>query len=523
MNGTANRIYEGFIAEVDPVDKFSKGADCCLSWNTKHNFLHVTAVPKPFRIYLDEIVTAKQVGPDNKMTLTTYVLNAGERQVKLFEITVKDFSNFKQEFCQRIQPAAPPHKPRNATPKVIVIINPFSGQQKALDYWLEHAQPIFKQANILYETGTTASRGHATKIAHEINLDDVQAIAIASGDGLVAEVILGLLTRKDKQRALKVPILHIPGGTGNGLAASVAYQSNEPFPPRGVFCKQMALMMTKPRYRPLRLYHTEMTNGGKIVHQPMFMSVTWGLIADIDLGSERFRWAGMIRYHIEAFIRIARLPTVSRYKGRISYLPVTDKALLRKTMLKANADRELFGNKHFECTDVKELTPEEVESSQETGTKTVEEAFKGTHILNEKVPNLTDPVPRNWEVIDSEFVFVSLTSMSHIGSDLPYTPSARLEEEVFYLSFVDWRTLKTRFHMAHLLITIDRCAHLAHACLQTIPVLACRVEPAAGTGGYVALDGEACESGASFQVVSTSLQATVVARQARENAQEISK
>jgi len=123
-------------------------------------------------------------------------------------------------------------------------------------------------------------------------------------------------------------------------------------------------------------------------------------------------------------------------------------------------------------------------------------------------------VPAEWETIEGEFVFVCLTSMSHIGSDLPYHPSAKLEEEVFYLSFVDWRTLKSRLHMAHLMITIDRCSHLDHRCLQVIPVLACRVEPAQGTGGYVALDGEAvCGPGSRFQVTASKLRATVVARE----------
>lgn len=47
--------------------------------------------------------------------------------------------------------------------------------------------------------------------------------------------------------------------------------------------------------------------------------------------------------------------------------------------------------------------------------------------------------------------------------------------------------------------------------------MACRVEPAIEAGGYVALDGEPCKPGQAYQVVSTSLQATVIARQPRYN------
>jgi hypothetical protein len=80
-------------------------------------------------------------------------------------------------------------------------------------------------------------------------------------------------------------------------------------------------MCAKPAFRALRLYHVRLNYSQIAVNFnfyaffkvqtaengefPMFMTAGWGLMADIDLGSERFRWMGMIRLHIEAFIRIA--------------------------------------------------------------------------------------------------------------------------------------------------------------------------------------------------------------------------
>jgi hypothetical protein len=61
-------------------------------------------------------------------------------------------------------------------------------------------------------------------------------------------------------------------------------------------------MCARPAYRSLRLNHVQTAEDGELA---MFLTANWGLMADIDLGSERFRWAGMIRLHIEAFIRIA--------------------------------------------------------------------------------------------------------------------------------------------------------------------------------------------------------------------------
>jgi len=36
-----------------------------------------------------------------------------------------------------------------------------------------------------------------------------------------------------------------------------------------------------------------------------FLSITWGIIADVDSESERFRSLGNARFHVGAFIRIA--------------------------------------------------------------------------------------------------------------------------------------------------------------------------------------------------------------------------
>jgi hypothetical protein len=125
------------------------------------------------------------------------------------------------------------------------------------------------------------------------------AIHHFSGDGLVSEVIQGLMSRNDVESALRLPILHLPMGTGNALAASVCYHaklvnntqhnysntihidiilSSEPFPPRGSFSHQMALMALRPVYKRLRLYRAEF-NWAPTKH--MFLSLSWGLMADI--------------------------------------------------------------------------------------------------------------------------------------------------------------------------------------------------------------------------------------------------
>ncbi|CAD5224757.1 unnamed protein product [Bursaphelenchus okinawaensis] len=405
----------------------------------------------------------------------------------------------------------PPHKPSEVATKqkrVLVLLNPFSGQKRSQKRWEGDCRPVFDEAGVYYTIVKTEHVQHATEIVQEMNLNDFTAIVILSGDGLVSEVLTGLITRADRARALKIPLLHIPAGTANALAAAVAFQTGEPFSPRGNFCPEMALMIGRPSYKPLRLYHVETEKDGPKL---MFLTAVWGLIADIDLGSERFRWAGLSRLHIEAFVRVAQLPSVATYKGRISYKPVENKQLSRNTRIKASEVRSRLGAAYFRTDIVEEY--DDIKDAKAGGVESLQKAFEDSNDSGNKFPRLKDPVPSDWTVIEGEYAFVCLSSISHIGSDLPYCPSAKLGSDIMYLSLVDWRTIKSRFHIAHLLITIDQCLHLDHECFQMIPVTACRVEPAPNSGGYVAIDGEPISMGSAFQVTSTDLTATVIGRE----------
>lgn len=64
----------------------------------------------------------------------------------------------------------------------------------------------------------------------------------------------------------------------------------------------------------------------------------------------------MARLHLEAFLRIARLPSVARYRARLSYLPMPDgparRELERKLRFGIQQPRKAFGNGHFSAGEV---------------------------------------------------------------------------------------------------------------------------------------------------------------------------
>ena len=93
--------------------------------------------------------------------------------------------------------------------KIMLIINPTSGGEKALDYKdkLENkAKKYFEQV----DTRITQKAQDATNFATEATREHYEAVLVFGGDGTVNEVISGI-SKKDYIPKLAI----IPGGTGN--------------------------------------------------------------------------------------------------------------------------------------------------------------------------------------------------------------------------------------------------------------------------------------------------------------------
>ncbi len=58
-------------------------------------------------------------------------------------------------------------------------------------------------------------------LAAGLDLDEYVCISTISGDGLVHEVINGLMKHAHWAKAIKIPLGLIPGCTGNGLAVTL--------------------------------------------------------------------------------------------------------------------------------------------------------------------------------------------------------------------------------------------------------------------------------------------------------------
>lgn len=101
-------------------------------------------------------------------------------------------------------------------------------------------------------------------------------IVTVSGDGLIHEVINGLFANKDPTVRRDIPVGLLPGGTANGLVKSILSHCHEVYDP-----KSAAFLIAKGFSSKMDTIELTLDNREDKVYS--HLSVTWGLIADIDI------------------------------------------------------------------------------------------------------------------------------------------------------------------------------------------------------------------------------------------------
>merc|ERR1712168_1135957 len=99
---------------------------------------------------------------------------------------------------------------------VTVILNPVASGGKARKLYEKYCAPLLHLAGLKVSVIRTESEGEAKDIMEV--MADADAVLIAGGDGTLMEAVTGLLRRKDKETASKVPIGVLPVGKTNTLA-----------------------------------------------------------------------------------------------------------------------------------------------------------------------------------------------------------------------------------------------------------------------------------------------------------------
>ncbi|KAH8116937.1 ATP-NAD kinase-like domain-containing protein [Phellopilus nigrolimitatus] len=168
-----------------------------------------------------------------------------------------------------------------------VLVNPHGGPGKARQIYTKTVEPIFQAARCEFETTFTERSKHATDIAKELSLErKYDALVLLSGDGLIHEVYNGFAEHDDPLTAFSIPIAPIPTGSANGTSINLLGVKD------GFDVGLASLNAIKGK--PMKLDICSTTIGDERVFT--YMSQAMGLMADVDLGTERLRWMGDLRF-----------------------------------------------------------------------------------------------------------------------------------------------------------------------------------------------------------------------------------
>ncbi|KFK28737.1 hypothetical protein AALP_AA7G040200 [Arabis alpina] len=193
--------------------------------------------------------------------------------------------------------------------RLFVIVNPFGGKKSARKIFVEEVKPLFEDAQIQLEIQETKYQLHAKEIVKSMDVSKYDGIVCVSGDGVLVEVVNGLLEREDWRTALKLPIGMVPAGSGNGMIKSL-------LDPVGLPCSATSATISIIRGRTRSLDVATISQGTTKFFSVLMLA--WGLIADIDIESEKFRWMGGARFDVYGLQRIICL---RQYNGRILFVP----------------------------------------------------------------------------------------------------------------------------------------------------------------------------------------------------------
>ncbi|GKC10602.1 ATP-NAD kinase-like domain-containing protein, partial [Tanacetum coccineum] len=115
--------------------------------------------------------------------------------------------------------------------KLYVFVNPYGGKKSASKIFSNDVKPLLEDANIEFTMQETKYQLHAKEVSRSLDLTKYDGIVCVSGDGILVEVVNGLLEREDWAAALKTPLGAIPAGTGNGMIKSLLDSVGEPCTP----------------------------------------------------------------------------------------------------------------------------------------------------------------------------------------------------------------------------------------------------------------------------------------------------
>ncbi|KAG9452754.1 hypothetical protein H6P81_005658 [Aristolochia fimbriata] len=345
--------------------------------------------------------------------------------------------------------------------RLFVVVNPFGGSKSALKIFHKEVHPMLVAADVQFTLQETHHQLHAKSLAHSLDLSKYDGIVCVSGDGVLVEVVNGLLQREDWAAAIKMPIGVVPAGTGNGMAKSLLDSADD-------CCSPANAVMTIIRGHRCPLDVATVLQQGKRFFSVLMLS--WGLIADIDIESERYRWMGSSRLDFYCIVRILWL---RRYQGRIFFVPAPG--------------YEAFGEPVKQSSEASS-TLDMWQQNQEANPNVQRSGYQGPTTRFEK---------SEWKTIEGPFISVWLHNVPWGSEDTMAAPDAKFSDG--YLDLIVTQNCP-KSSLLGMMTKLKDGSHVKSPYIKYLKVKALQLEPGnrtgeKSTGGIIDADGEVLARG----------------------------
>ncbi|EAZ40301.1 hypothetical protein OsJ_24746 [Oryza sativa Japonica Group] len=318
--------------------------------------------------------------------------------------------------------------------RLFIIVNPYGGKRGGRKIFQTEVLPLIEAAGILYTMQETKHRLHAQEIAHSLDLRKYDGIVCVSGDGVLVEVVNGLLQREDWNTAIKIPLGIIPAGHKRPLDVTSVVQGKTRF---------FSVLM-----------------------------LTWGLVADIDIESEKYRWMGSARLDFYSLLRVVSL---RRYNGRVLFVPAPGYEGLGDLVEQISS-----------CKSNGASTGVQEDRSNDFNDETC--AYAGPSI---------DETDHEWRSLDGPFVSVWVSGVPFASENVMTAPEAKFGD-----GYLDVAIIKDcpRSALAGLMFQMKDGSYVKSPYVEYFKVKALRIEPgmrvgSTTKGGIIDSDGEVIARG----------------------------
>lgn len=417
--------------------------DCCVQSGRRHKL-----------ISFDEIIWAETVG--DALEITYICQNSGHNKGTLASIRVR-FDDYEANNGTSTSPQFlldEAYSGCKSQKSLYVLINPHSGPGNAKHLYYDKAHKLFEAAHCKLTIVTSDYHGHAEKLMKQLDVDNFDAVVCVSGDGLPHEVMNGLAKRPDGAQVLaKLPVCQLPGGSGNAMCNSL--NGCDDF---GVAC----LNIIKGVPMPTDLMAISYAN--KPVRYS-FLSQSYGIVADCDLGTDSWRWMGGFRFEIGLLLKLFNSNT---YPCKLSYKLACPEE--RKQVI-------AYFNDHGSPGLDREPAPE-------------------SSTLELKYGSIESPVPSDWvQESHPKLVNFYVGNMPWMSGEAIVFPYALPQDGA--MDMISWSSDVKFFDSINRFTSMTKATHVSNPDLSYRKVVAYRIEPQ--SKNFVSIDGESypCEP---FQV-----------------------